>query len=127
MHINKCIFCTITSVKLKALRKSSLSLFKWTIAVQSKGLWWWFVTMSSLLALQPCLGLGLLHGLIKVKFFRGGVIRRPTPNPQPGGPGTTLRLAPPLWPVWHGWSIRSLCFRQHSSVCHWSTQTSSPQ
>jgi hypothetical protein len=26
------------------------------------------------------------------KFFRGGVFS-PTPNPKPGGPGTTLRLA----------------------------------
>jgi hypothetical protein len=42
---------------------------------------------SPLLALQPCAGLRLLHGFVTVS---------PTPNPQPGGPGTTLRLAPPL-------------------------------
>jgi hypothetical protein len=32
----------------------------------------------------------------------------PTPNPQPGGPGTTLLLAPTLWPVWHGWLYQEL-------------------
>jgi hypothetical protein len=35
------------------------------------------------------------------KFFRG-VVFSPTPNPQPRGPGTTLRLALTLRPVWHG-------------------------
>jgi hypothetical protein len=29
------------------------------------------------------------------KQFRGGIVS-PTPNPQPGGPGTTFRLAPAL-------------------------------
>lgn len=36
------------------------------------------------------------------QFFRGGIVS-PTPNPQPGGRGTTFRLAFTLWFVWHGW------------------------
>jgi hypothetical protein len=41
------------------------------------------------------------------KFFWDGVVS-PTPNPQPGVPGTTLRLAHTLWPLWHGWSYQEL-------------------
>jgi hypothetical protein len=42
------------------------------------------ITTSSLLALQPCVGLGLVHGFITVHFLRGWVISS-MPNPQPGG------------------------------------------
>jgi hypothetical protein len=34
------------------------------------------------------------------RFILGGAVNH-TPNTQPGGPGTTLRLAPTLWPVWN--------------------------
>jgi hypothetical protein len=28
-------------------------------------------------------------------------------NPQPGGPETTLHMAPTLGPIWHGWPTRT--------------------
>jgi hypothetical protein len=48
-------------------------------------------TSSSLLALQPFAGIGLLHRLRR--FFRYGVVS-PAPNLQPGGPGIRLLVAP---------------------------------
>jgi hypothetical protein len=48
-----------------------------------------------LLVLQPYVRLGLLHGFVTVDFSGVGFVST-TPKPQPGGPGTTLRLAPTL-------------------------------
>jgi hypothetical protein len=41
------------------------------------------------------------------RFFLGYVVS-PMPKSQPGGPGTTFRLAPTLWPLWHGWPYQKL-------------------
>jgi hypothetical protein len=50
--------------------------------------------VSSLLALQPCyVSPSLLHGFVAVSFSGVGSFA-PRPTPQPGGPGTTLRLTP---------------------------------
>jgi hypothetical protein len=57
-----------------------------------------------------------------VWFFRVGVIIF-TFNPQPAGPGTTLRMAPfDLFGM--GGPTRSLRFRQHRSPGHLGAQTS---
>jgi hypothetical protein len=88
---------------------------------------------SSLLELQPCEGLGLLQGsssvgfgsFLTVDFCRNGVVR-PTSNPQPEGPGTTLHLPFPFDLSGTGGTTRSLHSRQHSSPGHWGMKTSSP-
>jgi hypothetical protein len=43
----------------------------------------------------------------KSKFLLVGIVS-PTPNPQPGGPGTILRLVPTFWLVWRGWRYQEL-------------------
>jgi hypothetical protein len=37
-----------------------------------------------------------------------GRVISPAAYPEPGGPGTTLRLAPTLCPVWHKWPYQEL-------------------
>jgi hypothetical protein len=78
------------------------------------------------MALQPCVGLCLVHGNLWLwrfsnrNIFLGGVVS-PTVNPQTGGHF--------LWPLpfylsGMGGSTRSLRSRQHSSLGHWGAQTS---
>jgi hypothetical protein len=44
------------------------------------------VFSSSLVALQPCVGLGLLHGFVTVNIFRvGSLAPRPIPNLEDQG------------------------------------------
>jgi hypothetical protein len=47
---------------------------------------------ADICATTLCMGLGLLRDVVTVNFLGVG-IGNPTPNSQPGGPGTTLRLA----------------------------------
>jgi hypothetical protein len=61
-----------------------------------------FQRTSSLFALQPCMGLGLLHWFRNSKFFPGWVVS-PLPNSQPRGPGPINLSGSTLWPVCHGW------------------------
>jgi hypothetical protein len=53
---------------------------------------------------QTCLALGPLRGFVTITFE----FVSHTPNPEPEGPGTTLRLASTVWPVWHGWHYQQL-------------------
>jgi hypothetical protein len=56
------------------------------------------MTVFSLLALQPCVGPGLLHGFLTVNFSVVGWYT-PCLTAQPGGPQTTLHLVFTLQPV----------------------------
>jgi hypothetical protein len=50
-------------------------------------------TYIHLLVLQPCVGLGLLHGSVTVNFFWGGVVSH-TPKPQP-----QYQVPHSVWPL----------------------------
>jgi hypothetical protein len=65
----------------------------WTVTTATTNSTTTTYNSSSLLALQPCVGLGLLS---------------PTAKPQSEGPLSTLRLAPTFRPVWNGWPYQEL-------------------
>jgi hypothetical protein len=79
---------------------------------------------SSLLVLQPCLGLGLLRGFVTVDFSGVGLLApRPTPNLEDQGLHFVWSLPFDLSGM--GGATRSLRSRQHTSPCHWGAETSS--
>jgi hypothetical protein len=84
------------------------------------------ITSSYLLALQPCVGLGFLHGFVTANFsVVGSLAPHPTPNLKDQG----LHF---FWPLHFdlsgmGGPTRSLRSRQHSSPGHWGAQTSCPR
>jgi hypothetical protein len=79
---------------------------------------------SSLLALQPCVGICLLHRFVTIDFLGVGALDpRPTPNLKDQG----LHF---VWPISldsSGMSgpTRNLRSRQRSSLGHWGAQTAS--
>jgi hypothetical protein len=80
----------------------------------------------SLLTLQPCVDLGLLHSFVTLNSSgMGSLTSNPTSNLEDQG----LRFvwALPLDLSGMDGATRSLLSRQHSSLVHWGEQTSSPR
>jgi hypothetical protein len=79
-----------------------------------------------LLALQPYVDLGLLHGFLTVNFY-GVRSLAPRPNPSLVDQGLSF-----VWPLTFDLCdmdlfTRSLRSRQHSSLGHWGAWTTSPR
>jgi hypothetical protein len=79
---------------------------------------------SCLLALQLCVGLGLLHGVVTVNFSGvGSLVPRPALKLE--DQGLHFVCPPPLDLCGMGGPTRSLRSGQHNSLGHWGMQTSS--